>query len=102
MASSRLIVGFADASSRGRHRCGAVGAHPRHASAADRGGRSSSRWPLPRVRAPDQRLMGTLTFVLGGGDWWTVELDTADATPGRLASGAIELTGRLLVVLRAT
>ena len=46
--------------------------------------------------------MGTLTFVLGGGDWWTVELDTADATPGRLASGAIELTGRLLVVLGAT
>jgi hypothetical protein len=43
-----------------------------------------------------------VTFALGGGDWWTLELDTADATPGRLASGAIELTGRLLVVLRAT
>jgi isoamylase len=41
-----------------------------------------------------------LTFRLPGGDW-AVELDTADATAGRRASGAIELAGRSLVLLRA-
>jgi isoamylase len=43
-----------------------------------------------------------LTFRLPGDDGWAVELDTADAAPGRHASETIELAGRSLVLLRAS
>jgi pullulanase/glycogen debranching enzyme len=42
-----------------------------------------------------------LTFRLPGDDGWSVELDTANATPGRRAAGTLELAGRSLVLLRA-
>jgi isoamylase len=43
-----------------------------------------------------------LTFRLPGDDGWAVELDTADASPDRRASDAIELAGRSLALLRAS
>jgi isoamylase len=42
-----------------------------------------------------------LTFRLPGDDGWAVEIDTADASGGRRASGSIELAGRSLVLLRS-
>jgi glycogen operon protein len=42
-----------------------------------------------------------LTFRLPGEGAWAVEIDTADATAGRRASGSIELASRSLVLLSA-
>jgi isoamylase len=69
-------------------------------------------WTNPDARAvalavPGARLLVNawwqpLTFRLPGDDGWSVRIDTADATRGRRASGAIELAGRSLVLLGAS
>jgi isoamylase len=57
---------------------------------------------LPGVRLLVNAWWEALTFALEGAHSWTVDVDTADATPGRRAAGAIELAGRSLVLLRAS
>jgi hypothetical protein len=72
-----------------RRRTGATPARERWRWEARTACCSSTRWWEPlSVRLPDQRT-------------WAVELDTADPTVGRLASGTIELSGRSLALASA-